>query len=365
MKRAVGVLAALVLLGGVAFALLRPTGPGGEEEPKVVTVTGVIGSEKREFFEDPDVKAELAKQGIKVDAQTTGSWLMGDSKLDQLDFAFPASLSPAEEIRRRLQLKDAPIRPFYSPLVVLAHRPTAEVLEQNKVASQDKATGVWTLKMDEYLNLVKAGRKWEDLAGSAGNSDLRGAVFITTTDPAESSSGALYIGITSYVLNGHQVVSSGPEVDRIKPALYSLSSKQGSQGSSSDQPFKDFLSNVGNPLVLAYESQAAQLAVEGKSTGDMTVLYPDTTVSSDHTVVGRTEAGRKLAGLLRDDEVLRRLEAKYGFRPQADPSAFAKQVGDRKGPPAFAPDLSAAQVKQAPVPAPDLLAKLIDAAKGK
>ncbi|WP_395296609.1 hypothetical protein ACF9IK_26550 [Kitasatospora hibisci] len=365
MKRAVGVLAALALLGGVALALLRPAGPGGGEEPKVVTVTGVIGSEKRDFFEDPDVKAELAKQGIKVSAQTTGSWLMGDSKLDQLDFAFPASLSPAEEIRRQLQLKDAPIRPFYSPLVVLAHQPTAEVLKQNGVASQDKATGVWTLKMDAYLDLVKAGRKWEELTGAAGNSDLRGAVFMTTTDPAESSSGALYLAVTSYVLNGHQVVSSGPEVEQVKPVLRALTAKQGIQGSSSDQPFKDFLTNVGNPLVLAYESQAAQLAVEGKSTGDMTVLYPDTTVSSDHTVVGRTEAGRKLAGLLRDDEVLRRLEARYGFRPQADPSAFAKQVGDRKGPPAFAPDLSAAQVKQAPVPAPDLLAKLIDAAKGK
>ncbi|MFF1902218.1 hypothetical protein [Kitasatospora sp. NPDC058218] len=362
MKRAFGVIAALVLLGGVAFALLKT--PGDDPGPKVVTVTGVIGSEKRDFFKDPDVTAALAEQGLKVEVQTTGSWLMGESKVDQLDFAFPASLSPAEAIRGQLKLKDAPIRPFYSPLVVLAHQSTAKVLAQNGLASQDQNSRVWTLKMDEYLNRAKAGQKWEELTGAKEQSDLSGAIYMTTTDPSESSSGALYIALVSYLLNNHQVVSTDAEVQQVKGVLLALTSKQGIQKSSSDEPFRDFLSNVGNPLVLAYESQAAQLAVEGKNAGDMVVLYPDTTISSDHTIVGRTEAGQKLANLLRDNEKLRKLEAKYGFRPQSDPAAFGLQTAGRENP-AFAPDLKPAGVKQAPVAEPTMLTKLVDAAKGK
>ncbi|WP_329487192.1 hypothetical protein OG618_11170 [Kitasatospora sp. NBC_01246] len=363
MKRAFGVIAALVLLGGVAFALLKPT---GQDDPgsKVVTVTGVIGSEKRDFFKDPDVVAALAEQGLKVDVQTTGSWLMSESDLGRLDFAFPASLSPAEAIRRQLQLKDGPVRPFYSPLVVLAHRSTAKVLAQNGLASQDQNSRVWTFRMDEYVNVVRAGRRWEELTGAKDQADLSGAVFMTTTDPAESSSGALYLALVSYLLNNHQVVSSDAEVQQVKAVLSSLTSKQGIQKSSSDEPFRDFLSNVGNPLVLAYESQAAQLAVEGKGTGDMVVLYPDTTISSDHTIVGRTAAGQKLAALLNDDQKLRKLEARYGFRPQSDPAAFGLQTAGRENP-AFAADLTAARVKQAPVPSSEALAKLVDAAKGK
>ncbi|MFJ9947436.1 hypothetical protein [Kitasatospora sp. NPDC091207] len=362
MKRVFGVVAALVLLGGVAFALLKS--PGDDPGPKVVTVTGVIGSEKRDFFKDPAVTAELALQGLKVETQTTGSWLMSGSKVDQLDFTFPASLSPAEAIRKQLQVKDAPIRPFYSPLVVLAHQSTAKVLARNGLASQDQNSRVWTFKMDEYLTLVKAGKKWEELPGAKEESDLSGSIFMTTTDPGESSSGALYIALVSYLLNNHQVVSNDTEVQQTKGVLQTLTAKQGIQKSSSDEPFRDFLSNVGNPLVLAYESQAAQLTVEGKNTGDMVVLYPDTTISSDHTIVGRTEAGQKLANLLRDNEQLRKLEAKYGFRPQSDPKAFGLQTAGRENP-AFAAELAPAGVKQAPVPESAVLAKLVDAAKGK
>ncbi|MDH6704156.1 hypothetical protein P3T27_000857 [Kitasatospora sp. MAA19] len=359
MRRALGVLAALALLGGVTYALI----PDGKPGAKRATVVGLIGSEKRAFFENPDVKAELAKQGLEVRADSAGSWTMSEQAKDGsgLDFAFPASTAPARAIQANWGLQDSPLVPFYSPLVVVAHEPVAQVLRQNNLATVDDSK-VWTFRMDDYVAALKAGRQWPDLAGSSAHPELGGPIFVTTTDPESSSSGAMYVALLSYILNNRQVVSDQAGIDASKDVLRSATAMQGGQKSSSDEPFKDFGAGVGNPLVFAYESQVAELALRGQSTGDMVVLYPDTTIYSDHTVVARTENGRKLAGLLQDDEVLRRLEARFGFRPQASPGAFAELMKDKK--PVFAPDLTAAKVKQPTVPSLDNLTKLIAAAKG-
>ncbi|MFJ7246100.1 hypothetical protein ACIQWA_15790 [Kitasatospora sp. NPDC098652] len=362
-RRALGVLAALALLGGVTYALVPEdagTGPA-----KTVTVTGLIGSEKRSFFENAEVKAELAKQGLEVRADSTGSWTMSEQARSSsgLDFAFPASTAPAHEIQRHWGLQDSPLVPFYSPLVVVAHAPVAQILRESKLAARDDSTGVWTFRMDEYVRALKAGLKWQDLTGAGGHGELSGPIFVTTTDPESSSSGALYIALLSYVLNNNLVVSDDAGVEAVRPVLYQATALQGGQKSSSDEPFRDFLAGVGNPLIFGYESQVAAMAVQGQPTGDMVVMYPDTTAYSDHTIIARTENGRKLAGLLQNDEALRALEVRFGFRPQAAGGAFADRVRDVKQP-VFAQDLNAARVKQATVPSLDNLTKLTKAAKG-
>ncbi|MFF9640086.1 substrate-binding domain-containing protein [Kitasatospora aureofaciens] len=362
MRRALGVVAALALLGGVTYALVPDDGP---EPRKTVTVTGLIGSEKRAFFESPEVKAELAKQGLEVHADSTGSWTMSEQAKNNsgLDFAFPASTAPAREIQRNWGQQDSPLVPFYSPLVVVAHAPVAQVLKDNKLAAQDPDSGVWTFRMDEYVNVLRANRRWQDLTNAEGHGDLAGPIYVTTTDPESSSSGALYVALLSYVLNNHQVVSDDAGVEAARPVLHQATAMQGGQKSSSDEPFRDFQAGVGNPLLFGYESQVASLTAQGQSAGDTVVMYPDTTVYSDHTIIARTENGRKLAALLQDDDALRTLEARFGFRPQARPGAFAELVkGSRQ--PAFAQDLNAAKVKQSPVPSLDNLLKLTAAAKG-
>ncbi|MFD5461766.1 hypothetical protein ACFWIQ_02930 [Kitasatospora sp. NPDC127059] len=359
-RRALGVLAALALLGGVTYALVPDDEPGR----KTVTVTGLIGSEKRAFFESPDVKEELAKQGLEVHADSTGSWTMSEQAKSSsgLDFAFPASTAPAREIQRNWGQQDSPLVPFYSPLVIVTHGDVANILKKNGLATPDDS-GVWTFKMDEYVNDLKLNRKWQELKGTEDHSELAGPLFVTTTDPESSSSGALYVALLSYILNNHSVVSDDPGVDAARQVLHTATALQGGQKSSSDEPFRDFQAGVGNPLIFGYESQVAAMAVQGQSTGDMVVMYPDTTAYSDHTLVARTDNGRKLAGLLQNDEALRSLEVRFGFRPQARSEAFAGQVKGIKQP-VFAQDLNAAKVKQATVPSLDNLLKLTAAAKG-
>ncbi|MER5640857.1 hypothetical protein ABT095_28395 [Kitasatospora sp. NPDC002227] len=360
MRRVAGLVAAVVLLVAVTVVALHDWSGG----KATASVRIMIGSEKFDFFNDQDVKGELAAQGLKTDLTTTGSWSMASADLSGFDLAFPASQPPAEDIRRGHHITTDTVRPFYSPLVVIAHLATANVLYANHIAAKADS-GVWKLRMHEYLEAVRQGTTWQQLDTDHSHAELTGALYISTTDPATSSSGALHLAQLSYLANGGAVVKDGQGVARVSGLVKQLTGVQGDQKTSSDGPFKDFLSGVGNPLVLVYESQVAALLAQHKPVDDLVVLYPDTTVSSDHTAVGLTPNGDKLAQLLRDDPKLRALEARYGFRPQADAAAFAAAVGERDKNPVLAPDLAAAGVAQAQVPTLDVLTELVQTAKGR
>lgn len=256
-----GIVLAVVLIAGVAaaVALGRESGDSGTAGR---TVRGVIGSEKAEFFADPDTVKALAAKGFTVRTETSGSWAMDRLPLKGYDFAFPGSKAPADELRRGSEAQGGPLRPFYSPLVVVAHRNAAEVLADNGLArlradGGSKFTTQGTLLMGPYLTAAEDNRTWQQLKGASGHSELSGTVFITSTDPVTSNSGALYLAAASYVADGGRVATDARAVERTAPLMRKLVQVQGAQQTSSDAPFRDFISGVGNPLVLVYESQVA------------------------------------------------------------------------------------------------------------
>ncbi|MFF7456628.1 hypothetical protein [Kitasatospora sp. NPDC008115] len=369
MKRgAFGVVVALLVAAGLVFTAVNLFKK--DPEQSVVKITGVIGSEKGPFFADPEVKAALAKRGLEVSVQSAGSWQMNDVGKGSADFVFPASQLPADEIARQNQLTGTPPRPFYSPLVIVTHSDVAAVLKGNNLAKKAE-NGVWTFAMDEFLKAVSANRTWEQLTAENRPNALAGDIFLTTTNPDTSSSGTLYVAMLAYLLNNHQVVTDQATVGSIGPALKAAVTKQGIMKSSTEEPFLDFVSGNGRPLVLAYESQALDLVMKKTAPDDMVVLYPDTTITSDHTLVGFTDNGRKLGEALADDAKLRELEVKYGFRPLggvAGAEAFTKQVQSvnaaQSNPKfAFATDLQAANVNKATVPTAEIMKSLVQAAK--
>ncbi|MFJ1863492.1 hypothetical protein ACIOD1_02575 [Streptomyces sp. NPDC088097] len=323
MRRILGIALAVLLIGGVIAVIFA----GGQEPEGTATKTvrGVIGSEKSEFFRDPDVVKALANKGYTVKAETSGSWAMDQLALKEYDFAFPSSSEPAEEIQAKAGVKGAQTaKPFFSPLVVIARANAAKVLADNGLVRMNgKNTG--TLLMEPFLKAAGENRTWQQLPGSAAHAELSGTVFIKTTDPSTSNSGALFIGAASNVANDKTVVSDQAGIDRAGPLLRKLISVQGSLEPSTDGPFRSFISGSGEPLVLAYEAQVAALLTQKQATGEaagMVVLYPDTTVNSPHTFVPIGEGAAELGNLLATDPRLRELAVRHGFRPQEGVAEF-------------------------------------------
>ncbi len=340
----------MLLIGGVAAAVVAGR-EGQDKGTATKTVRGVIGSEKAEFFADPDVVKALAAKGYTVKTETSGSWAMEGLDLKGYDFAFPSSQAPADELARKYHARQPLPRPFYSPVVVVAHRSAAQVLAANGLAALDRNTG--TLKMEACLDAARHDRTWQQLKGAAAHGELTGTLYIATTDPATSNSGALYLAAASYVADKGRVAASAADVERTAPLMRKLISVQGAQQSSTDAAFRDFISGAGNPLVLVYESQVAALLGEdgGREAGDLTVLYPDTTANSDHTVVPLTDAGRALGELLSTDSTLRRLAVRHGFRPQGATAEFTAATAGRTS----YLNQKLTGVRQAPVPASKVL----------
>lgn len=358
MRRIVAIVLAVFLIGGVAAAVVA----GREEQDKSTatkTVLGVIGSEKAEFFADPDVVKALAAKGYTLKTETSGSWAMEGLDLKGYDFAFPSSQAPADELAAKYDVRQPLPRPFYSPLVVVAHRSAAGVLADNGLATLP-AKGNGTFRMAAYLKAAGADRTWQQLKGAERHGELSGTLFISTTDPTSSNSGALYLAAASYVADGGRVADGTAAVNRTAPLMRKLISVQGAQQTSSDAAFRDFISGVGNPLVLVYESQVASLLAQGQEVGDLTVLYPDTTANSDHTIVPLTDKGRALGELLSTDKELRKLAVRHGFRPQGTSAEFTAATAAHT----TYLNQKLTGVRQSPVPASKVLHEMARRARG-
>ncbi|MFD4643438.1 hypothetical protein ACFWN2_39450 [Lentzea sp. NPDC058436] len=325
MKRTLGIGLAVVLLVGVVTAIVL--GQGGEQA-QLRTVRGVIGSEKLAFFADQRVKDVFAKHGLKVEVDPAGSRQIATATdLDSYDFAFPSSAPAAEKIQRDRKAART-YAPFSSPMVIATFDPIVELLTKAGVVKD--GPGYPTFDVQAYLGLVAQGTRWDQLPGNTSY-PARKNLLVTTTDPRDSNSAAMYLAITSFVANGG-VVSSADGEAKVLPAVSRLFLDQGYTQSSTEGPFEDYLSaGMGKtPLVLAYEAQFVDRVVRGDSSirPDMKLLYPAPTVLSKHTLVPLRGDGDRVGELLQTDAELGKLAATFGFRT-ADPRHFNDVVKEK------------------------------------
>jgi hypothetical protein len=333
-KRVIGIGLAVLLIAGIVLAVFwgrlfgSTSSPGIlQPTPTLTVVSGVIGSEKKPFFDDPAVKAVFAENGLDVQIVTAGSRQIATTvDLSKQDFAFPGSAPAAEKIKRETGASSV-YSPFYSPMAIATFKPIVQLLKSAGIASQDSA-GTWHLDMAAYLEAVKAGKRWSDLPGAADLYPSKRSVLISSTDIRQSNSAAMYLSMASYVANGNAIVSSPENEAAIIDEMSNLFLAQGFSASSSEAPFDDYLSQgIGSkPMVMVYEAQflGRQMSATGKSaiTSEMLLMYPEPNVFSKHTLVPLTDNGKKVGDLLVTDARLQRLAAQYGFRP-ADATAFS------------------------------------------
>ncbi|PWK88371.1 hypothetical protein C8D88_103567 [Lentzea atacamensis] len=81
--------------------------------------------------------------------------------------------------------------------------------------------GYQTFDVQAYLELAAKGTRWDQLPGNTAY-PARKNLLVTTTDPRDSNSAAMYLAITSFVAHGG-VVSSQEAENKVLPAVSKMS----------------------------------------------------------------------------------------------------------------------------------------------
>lgn len=324
--RMIALLVSVVLVAVVAWAVVRRAvgGDGAEAatgDPGCITemtrVSGVIGSEKTPYLRDPRVTARLACLGLTLVADAKGSRDMVSTLSNDghpYDFAFPSSTPTAEKIKQLRRVNDT-YKPFSSVMAIATWEPTVTVLRDAGVVTTADDRPV--VDMAALIDLARTGTRWNQLKGNESSPNNK-VVLLRTTDPKDSSSAIMFLSIASAVLNDDRPVSSADDVARVMPDLCRLVSYQGAKEETSQDLFEQYLGDgpVRSPLALVYEQQFLDRtsAITVPQGQQHTMLFPNPTVYSRHTVVPFTDAGDRLGRALEDDPELQNLAAEYGFR---------------------------------------------------
>ncbi|MFI5609461.1 hypothetical protein [Amycolatopsis sp. NPDC051903] len=335
MKRRLSIGLAVVLVLAVVGVIIWGRSGGDAEAGggDLTVVRGVIGSEKQAFFTDQRVVDAFAEHGLKVEVDTAGSRQIATTvDLGKYEFAFPSSSPAAQKIQRDKKVTTV-YTPFQSPLAIATFEPIVQLLSANGVVHKG-AGDYQVLDIAKYLQLTQTGARWDQLPNNSAY-PARKNVLVTTTDPRESNSAAMYLSIVSFVANGNAVVAGPDQETKVLPQVSKLFLDQGYTQNSTEGPFEDYLSaGMGKtPLALIYESQYVDRLVrhDGSIRPDMRMLYPAPTVYSKHTLVPFSPNGDKVGQLLSTDPELGKLAATFGFRT-TNPQLFRDVVAAAKAP---------------------------------
>jgi hypothetical protein len=255
-----------------------------------------------------------------------GSRRIAETDLADYDFAFPSSAPSAEKIQRNTKVKGT-YAPFYSPMAIATFKPLAHLLVSQGI-TRIAPQGYWEFDVKAYLAAVDRGLRWDAIPNNT-EYPARKTVLVTTTQPRDSNSAAMYAAVMSYVLNGENVIRDQTQLGAVQPKVSRLFLDQGYLESSTEAPWEKYLANGLNaaPLVWVYEAQFV-----GKQFGDdkairdgMVLAYPTPTVLSKHTLLALDDNGDRVGRLLAEDPELQRLAARHGFRTNGFEQAAAQK----------------------------------------
>jgi hypothetical protein len=290
---------------------------------RVEVVKGKVAS-KREFLEDPKVQRILMKHGIRLELTTSSSREIAVNSLDGLDFAFPSGQPGAMMIvekRRAQHLPAEPYSPFLSPIVLATFRDYAETLRDNGVARplHGDDSLYYELDLNAFIDLTRTGRTWNNLGITRYGPANGNRVLANTPDICASNSGATYLGMVAYAVNGNRVVQTPAEADAVAEKIKPLLTEQ---GLPSQQIFEVYVGPDGRqrgPIVVVYEHQffTYQLDRRARSADvdrERVLMYPQHGYLALPQLIAFTPAGNRLGHLITNDPELRGRAAELGFR---------------------------------------------------
>ena len=334
-RAAITVLLAGVFGGALFFALL------GQKQAQIekaeatavantVELKGVISLDVEAYFKDPRVIKVLAAKHLPVSVVRIGSREMAARVVAGAapDFLFPSGVVAANQVvdaARKANIAAAQVSPFFTPLVIASWEPIAKILVANGMAKA-MSPRVYGVDMSKLTQVMLAHRKWKDLKDAQGY-DVGRSVLVSTTDLRRSNSGAMYLALTSWALQG-DLVTDHTTAQHSALKLTELFKRQGYQENYVNGNFDDYVAiGIGKtPMAFIYENQMVGYALAKGGVGaDMVLMYPLPTIVNKVVFVSLNERAKALGELLANDRDLQGIAVEYGFRI-ADTDRFVAAV---------------------------------------
>jgi hypothetical protein len=306
----------LVLSGHLAVPFVR-----------AITLEGLAAS-KGDLFEDSRMRALLEERHIRVHITRSGSRAIARADLGGYDFVFPSGRPAANLIRDRIGTGKA-FKPFATPLVLGTFRQYAETLVAAGVATpQQGGSGAgpmyYTVDMERFFALIKAGKTWNDLSISAhpdaaGRTITNGnRVYAHSPNLCDANSAESYTALAAYIENR----GVAPTEAQVAAVADGIRESLTIGGMPDADLLGSYIAPEGKskaPIVVVYEHQfltyqVRRQSADGVPDGDRVVLYPDHEVLTDPEYIVLSDRAVRLGELLRDDPALRQRAMELGYR---------------------------------------------------
>lgn len=327
-----------------------------QSTPNEVDITGFIGGEKIPLVENETFKQKVKKSyGLEMDYRKAGSLAMAEADTEGRDYLWPSSQLALELFKKNggSDLQNEIV--FNTPIVLYSRRVVVDALEAAGIVNV--RDGVHYVDMQKLAALMAEEKNWSDI----GLNSLYGPILVDTTDPNQSNSGNMFLGLLANALNGNKPVTKA-DIINVKPDIERIYRQIGYMQTSSIDMFNQFLrQGVGSfPIIAGYESQLLEFSKQepemyGKIRDDIVILYPEPTVWSSHVYIALTENGKVGLNALMDKEIQTLAWTEHGYRTI---------VAGTESPDQFDVNGMAGQVTQImPMPNIDVMLELMEAIK--
>ena len=298
---------------------------------QVQELSGLIAVDVEPYFQDPRVQKLLADNGFKLNVTRVGSRDMAARVLlgQTPDFFYASGVVAANQISdaaKKVSITTTIYSPIYTPMVIASWAPIAQILATNGMA-KEASPGVWSVDLQKLTQTMLDKKRWKDLKGAEAY-DVGKSVLVSTTDVRKSNSAAMYLALTSYAVNGGDLVTDRDTAQKTARTVAGLFKRQGYQENYVNGNFDDYVSiGIGKtPMAWIYENQIVNYAIARKGLGPgMVLLYPQPTLFNKVVFVASSERAKKLGELLSTQPELQRLAVDFGFRI-ADTAHFVQST---------------------------------------
>lgn len=241
------------------------------------------------------------------------------------DFLFPSSQLALELFQQEgYDLSQSEIV-FNSPIVLYSYRPVVDAFIKEGIVKE--TNGIHTVDMQALAELMVEETQWADI----GLDQIYGSIMIDTTDPNQSNSGNMFLGLLANSMNGG-TIQNREQLEKIIPDIQHIYNNMGYMQSSSADMFNQFLrQGMGSfPIIAGYENQLLEFSLTDADVyeqvkDDIVILYPTPTVWSSHVVMSLNEDAELLIDALLDPKAQKMAWEEHGFRTVVSGTADVKQ----------------------------------------